>query len=310
MIDVQGYDQSILTMIHSAHVTYQDVFFLAVTQLGNPYMWMVLSALFIAFAKKDKKIIGAVLLVSLIFSVIIVDDLKNIFERPRPSGVVNSIFTYATGHSFPSGHTVTAFLVATLLGSYLELKFRIAGYLIASIVGFSRIYLWVHYPTDVITGAALGILIGELAVFAVYRMGFCYDKCLLSRGSFAIMDKVQDALKKVISHRVKYPVYILISIGVLTIAVTSMTYQYVTSLAILVILFICYLLVTSYTLLKVDSRPLHLSLASIIAVGVTGSMATSLLEEPVFSLSIVAVAYAAVLCLPYSKIGKNDMEIR
>jgi undecaprenyl-diphosphatase len=91
------------------------------------------------------------------------DVVKELVERPRP-GVshpeIAIVREDAEGFGFPSGHTTMAFALATVLYPLLPPRWRWLPFLLASAVGVARLYVGVHWPMDVVGGAALGIAIG------------------------------------------------------------------------------------------------------------------------------------------------------
>lgn len=92
--------------------------------------------------------------------------MKNGFKRNRPSTALNdfeSAITPADQFSFPSGHTSAAFLIATLLG-YFYPSLTPALLCWAALVGFSRVILGVHFPTDILFGVVLGISSATLSL--------------------------------------------------------------------------------------------------------------------------------------------------
>ena len=91
--------------------------------------------------------------------------LKNAIGRIRPYEIAQFpiIVAELSDYSFPSGHTTFSFLIATVLLAFYK-KWGIFAFITAFLIGFSRLYLYVHYPTDVAAGALLGILIGLSAV--------------------------------------------------------------------------------------------------------------------------------------------------
>ena len=65
------------------------------------------------------------------------------------------------GFSFPSGHTGASFAAASAL-FFSRNKFGVFAFVVAALIGFSRLYLYVHYPSDVLAGALIGIMLGWL----------------------------------------------------------------------------------------------------------------------------------------------------
>ncbi|MFQ5443640.1 MAG: phosphatase PAP2 family protein [Nitrospinales bacterium] len=88
--------------------------------------------------------------------------LKPLFARPRPCVDLNhviSVVNCTRGYSFPSNHAINVFTVATLVSLHFKNTYLLA-FTLAGLVGLSRIYLGVHYPSDILGGAILGIMIG------------------------------------------------------------------------------------------------------------------------------------------------------
>ena len=105
--------------------------------------------------------------------------LKNLIARPRPCWLDNSVkllVSSPTDYSFPSGHTLASAIGATVL-TKTDHRFGWAAIPIAAIIAFSRLYLFVHFPSDILAGAVLGVAIGE----AVYYLGLRRSKCHAER---------------------------------------------------------------------------------------------------------------------------------
>ena len=96
--------------------------------------------------------------------------LKNLVARPRPYDVmpyVELLVPKKLDFSFPSGHTLAAFECAGVVWLNCKRKTAIAVIVAAFLVAFSRLYLFMHYPTDVLAGTVLGLCFAYLADFAV-----------------------------------------------------------------------------------------------------------------------------------------------
>lgn len=97
--------------------------------------------------------------------------LKAITHRPRPYAVMphlHVLIARPSSGSFPSQHATTAFAGATLL-SFLWPKGSAVFFLAAVLIGFSRLYLGVHYPSDVLAGAAIGAAVAGIAILVVTK---------------------------------------------------------------------------------------------------------------------------------------------
>ncbi len=142
-----------------------------VTALGNGGIFFIAVAVFFLFFKKTRKM-GITMGVSLIIGFVVCNlVLKNAVGRIRPydfnEGVMLLIKS-PSDFSFPSGHTTASFESAVSILLYNK-KLGIVAIVIATLIAFSRLYLYVHYPTDVLFGAVLGTAVAFLSYFLVKK---------------------------------------------------------------------------------------------------------------------------------------------
>ena len=142
-----------------------------ITALGNSGIVWVVAAIVLLCTKKYRRY-GVMLLVGLAAALLLGNlALKNLFARPRPCWLDSSVrllIADPTDYSFPSGHTLSSVIGATIL-TKTDRRFGYAAIPLAALIAFSRLYLYVHFPSDVLAAAVLGVMIGELAFYADRR---------------------------------------------------------------------------------------------------------------------------------------------
>jgi len=140
------------------------------SSLGNKGLLWILFGL-ILLCLPNRRNCGAQILIALLLSLIFCNLLiKNWVARPRPfelNTVVQLLIMEPVDYSFPSGHTSAAFATAAVLWKNRCWERHVA-FVVAVLMGFSRLYLYVHYPSDVLGGAVLGTMLGVAAV-VIYR---------------------------------------------------------------------------------------------------------------------------------------------
>lgn len=155
----------ILDMIQTIRVPWLDQLMIAVTALGDGgALWLVTAAVLLLIPKTRR--VGAAMAVSLFLEVLCCNlILKPLVARLRPCDVntaVQLLIDRPMGYSFPSGHTGASFAAASAL-YFGKSRLWIPAGAIAVLIAFSRLYLYVHYPSDVLAGAIIGIAFGCLA---------------------------------------------------------------------------------------------------------------------------------------------------
>ncbi|MDD5730220.1 MAG: phosphatase PAP2 family protein [Candidatus Omnitrophica bacterium] len=140
-----------------------DIAMSLLTQLGEWYVLLIVVLGLFFFRKKEERTTAVILSAGLVVSFLAALLLKMWVQRPRPAMLLPNInlLAKASGYSFPSGHSVNIFMFAALLSACYGKK-GFWFYLAASAVGFSRIYLGVHFPSDVLAGALIGVILGKI----------------------------------------------------------------------------------------------------------------------------------------------------
>ncbi len=148
-----------------------DVLMPKLTLLGSGGAVWLLAAGGMLCTKKYRRQ-GVILLAALAAGVLVGNVcLKNLIARPRPCWLDDSVrllVSSPTDYSFPSGHTLASAIGATVL-TKTDRRWGWAAIPAAAVIAFSRLYLFLHFPSDILAGAVLGVAIGEAAYYVGMR---------------------------------------------------------------------------------------------------------------------------------------------
>lgn len=173
-----GANQALFTGINSLSKFTGTFIWSNLTFLGDALPAVVVMLLLI---RKAPEAVWSGIVATIIAS-IIVNVLKSCINLPRPPAVIakdmiNIIGPAISSHSFPSGHTVTIFTLAGIVVFYFRSQLlRLFAIFIAVLVGISRIVVGVHWASDVMAGAAIGIFCAMAGVYIVTRLGWKSNK--------------------------------------------------------------------------------------------------------------------------------------
>lgn len=161
----------ILDAIQTIRFELLDKLMIGITTLGNKgLVWIIIGVVMLFFKKYRRA--GISVLLGLIFGLVLGNwTIKNIVARARPCAINTSIeliIPYPSEFSFPSGHTLSSFIASTCI-FLRNKKFGVFAYILASLIAFSRLYLYVHFLTDIIGGILLGIALAHLVTWIMKK---------------------------------------------------------------------------------------------------------------------------------------------
>ena len=197
-----SFDLSVFQWIQGIQNDFLDAVLVGITTLGNAGAIFIVLGLGLFITKKYRKA-GFAVIVALLVMLICNDlFLKELFARPRPFNLFDSdpqkyaewgrayiypeLVNKPSSYSFPSGHTSSAFAAAIAL-LWQNRKWGVPVTIFAALMGFSRIYVEVHYCTDVIAGVVSGAVCALVAVLIVKYLFPVVDKGI---------NKLSDKIKK------------------------------------------------------------------------------------------------------------------
>ncbi|EPR65988.1 phosphatase PAP2 family protein [Cyclobacterium qasimii] len=186
------WDEQLFLFLNQIHASWLDTLMLAIT---GKYIWIPLYVFLLYLIFREYKSSGIWYLVGLILVILMADQLtsgfmKPYFERLRPchdprwQDIILNYSGCGGRYGFASSHAANTFALAAFL--YKVGKSRIPGFrwlfLWAAIVSYSRIYLGVHYPLDILVGALIGILIGFLVYWCTVKVKTLWENRASNHG--------------------------------------------------------------------------------------------------------------------------------
>lgn len=153
-----------------------------ITHLGDSgWFWIALSLLLLI--PKKTRWVGLTALLALLFGALITNvALKNLVARTRPYEMIEGLrllIEKQSDYSFPSGHTCASFAAAMVYYKMLPHKYGIPALVLAALIAFSRLYVGVHYPTDVLAG----MIIGCAAAWAAYKVSTIFSERIAGKSA-------------------------------------------------------------------------------------------------------------------------------
>lgn len=166
-----GLEFAVLDALTRLQTPWLDATLSAVTRLGNAgFIWIVLAA--VLLARHRTRWLGVSVVLALVLDLALCNGiLKPLVDRPRPFDLraASLLIAAPTDASFPSGHTAVSFAATGAL-FFGRSRLRWPALVLASAIGFSRLYLQVHFPTDVLGGVVVGTCCGVAGALLARRL--------------------------------------------------------------------------------------------------------------------------------------------
>ena len=172
---IQGFDEQALVWIaENVRCAVLDPFMKLYTQLGNTGMLFIVLGVLMLFFKQTRKAGVSALCAMLIGLIVVNFTIKPLVSRPRPWLVIADFANLVPEHdpnSFPSGHTNAAFAFAlAVCVSAPKRWMKVTAVCMAAVMGLSRLYVGVHFPSDVLMGAVIGSLCGLAGAWVIRKL--------------------------------------------------------------------------------------------------------------------------------------------
>lgn len=166
------WEKRMILRLNSGSHPAADQLMLWATRMGNGGLaWIAVSLIMMGMGWRLE---GLMMLLALSLTAFLINlVIKPMFTRKRPYEILKSVRTMIAppfGSSFPSGHAASSFAAASMLW-FFNMPFRHLALVLALLIAVSRVYLMVHFPSDVLVGVVSGIVISYLTYLLALRMG-------------------------------------------------------------------------------------------------------------------------------------------
>lgn len=167
--NIQSFDHKLLSLCFNSKIRLKHYAY-HISKSGDGYLYVILPLLYFLVNPELGKGFLKLVIIAFVIERSIYFVLKNKLKRRRPPQVIpgfQSLISASDEFSFPSGHTSGAFLFSTLCTLWFG-SIALPLYCWAAVVGLCRVLLGVHFPTDILAGAALGSSLGILSYITIF----------------------------------------------------------------------------------------------------------------------------------------------
>lgn len=169
LLNIEKHDIDILKMLNlKIKCSFLDKFMTYITYIGSVPFGVLFCLISLILTRFSTNLFGFKLTLAMLLSTFLSNTIKKSVNRIRPYiklSNLNAIKIGVDNYSFPSGHTTSAFTMSVMLGLFFP-KLSPLFIILSTLVGISRIYLGVHYPTD----AAFGTFLGSLCSIIIFKL--------------------------------------------------------------------------------------------------------------------------------------------
>ena len=159
-----GIDISSIMLLQSFRNLFFDFLSVFFGYLFSTIVLAIFSIVLLMYFFVKKYLKAGIIALAIAVTAVILKVLKELFLRPRPEYSLNLPGLPYSAYSFPSGHTAAAFLLAVMLSRYYP-RYKYVFWTMAFLTAFSRIYMGLHYLSDVVASIVIGICIAKLFIY-------------------------------------------------------------------------------------------------------------------------------------------------